>query len=101
VYKNHTHISEDIAISMGRIDAEIIMSSTMSSSLETIRAAVLAIVEDDSDNEMTYLFFPLLLVLLPSWRRSSLYNMASKDLFSTTASRGNKDTTCNFATTYY
>ena len=42
VYRNHTRTSEDIAISMGRIDAEILMSSTVSSSLKTITAAAMA-----------------------------------------------------------
>jgi hypothetical protein len=56
VYRNHTRLSEDIAISMGRIDAEVIIQSTMSSSLETITAAALAVVEGNSNNGIIYPF---------------------------------------------
>jgi len=97
VYRNHTRTSEDIAISMGRIDAEILMSSTISSSLKTITTAAMAmaILEDNSDNKMTDPFSP-------SSSSSSSFELEtivttqynSKDLFST-----NKDKTWNFTTT--
>ena len=95
VYRNHTRTSEDIAISMGRIDAEILMSSTLSSSLETITATAMAmtILEDNSDNRMTDPSSPS---TSSSFELETIvttqYN--SKDLFTT-----NKDKTWNFTTT--
>ncbi|OEU17897.1 hypothetical protein FRACYDRAFT_238327 [Fragilariopsis cylindrus CCMP1102] len=96
VYRNHTRTSEDIAISMGRIDAEILMSSTVASSLKTITnaAMAMAILEDNSDNKMTDPFSPS--SSSSSFELETIvttqYN--SKDLFST-----NKDKIWNFTTT--
>jgi hypothetical protein len=95
VYRNHTRTSEDIAISMGRIDAEILMSSTVSSSLKTITATAMAmtILEDNSDNKMTDHFSPS---SSSSFELETIvttqYN--SKDLFPI-----NKGKTWNFTTT--
>ena len=96
VYRNHTRTSEDIAISMGRIDAEILMSSTISSSLKTITTAAMAmaILEDNSDNKMTDPFSPSSSSTSFELETIVTTQYNSKDLFST-----NKDKTWNFTTT--